>query len=183
MIGLWDVLLIGIGLSMDAVAVTVSNTLAYPCLTRARRLAMPVAFGLFQGLMPALGFFAGSFFADLINRYDGIVTLVILGGIGLNMVREGLHSDPEQSCADRQLTLRMLLAQAVATSIDAFAVGVSFCAGGADIFFAAPLIALTTFLCSLLALAAGRRFGGMLGNRAELLGGAVLILIGVKAMF
>lgn len=183
MIDLWDVLLIGVGLSMDAVAVTVSNALAYPCLSRSRRLAMPAAFGLFQGLMPALGFFAGSFFADLISRYAGIVTLVILGGIGLNMVHEGLHPDPEQSCADKQLTLRMLLAQAVATSIDAFAVGVSFCAGGADIFFAAPLIALTTFLCSLIALFVGRRFGGMLGHRAELLGGAVLILIGVKAMF
>ena len=181
--GFWDILLIGIGLSMDAVAVSVSDALAYPCMGRGRRLAIPAAFGLFQGLMPVLGFFAGSLFADLINRYAGIVTLVILGGIGLNMVREGLHPDPEQSCADRQLTLRMLLAQAIATSIDAFAVGVSFCAGGADIFFAAPLIALTTFLCSLLALAAGRRFGGMLGNRAELLGGAVLILIGVKAMF
>lgn len=183
MIGLWDVLLIGIGLSMDAVAVTVSNTFAYPCLSRSRQLAMPAAFGLFQGLMPALGFFAGSFFAELINRYAGIVTLVILGGIGLNMVREGLFPDPEQSCADRQLTLRVLLAQAVATSIDAFAVGVSFCAGGANIFFAAPLIALTTFFCSLLALALGRRFGQMLGRRAELLGGAVLVLIGVKAMF
>ena len=76
--GFWDILLIGIGLSMDAVAVSVSDALAYPCMGRGRRLAIPAAFGLFQGLMPVLGFFAGSLFADLINRYAGIVTLVTL---------------------------------------------------------------------------------------------------------
>ena len=183
MIGFWDILLIGIGLSMDAVAVSVSNALAYPCMGRGRRLAIPAAFGLFQGLMPILGFFAGSLFADLINRYAGIVTLVILAGIGLNMIREGFDTDPEQPCEEKVLTVPALLAQAVATSIDAFAVGVSFCAGGANILFAAPVIAVTTFCCSLLALAVGSRFGAALGHRAEVLGGAVLILIGIKAMF
>ena len=183
MIGFWDILLIGAGLSMDAAAVSVSNALAYPCMGRGRRLAIPAAFGLFQGLMPVLGFFAGSLFADLISRYAGIVTLVILAGIGLNMIREGLDRDPEQPCGEKELTCWALLAQAVATSIDAFAVGVSFCAGGANIFFAAPVIAVTTFCCSALALAAGSRFGAALGHRAEVLGGAVLILIGIKAMF
>lgn len=181
--GFWDILLIGIGLSMDAVAVSVSDALAYPCMGRGRRLAIPAAFGLFQGLMPVLGFFAGSLFADLINRYAGIVTLIILAGIGLNMIREGLSGDPERPCEEKKLTFFALLAQAVATSIDAFAVGVSFCAGGANIFFAAPVIAVTTFCCSLLALVVGSRFGTALGRRAELLGGAVLILIGVKALF
>ena len=183
MIGFWDILLIGAGLSMDAAAVSVSNALAYPCMGRGRRLAIPAAFGLFQGLMPVLGFFAGSLFADLISRYAGIVTLVILAGIGLNMIREGLDRDPEQPCGEKEFTCWALLAQAVATSIDAFAVGVSFCAGGANIFFAAPVIAVTTFCCSALALAAGSRFGAALGHRAEVLGGAVLILIGIKAMF
>ena len=183
MIGFWDILLIGAGLSMDAAAVSVSNALAYPCMGRGRRLAIPAAFGLFQGLMPVLGFFAGSLFADLISRYAGIVTLVILAGIGLNMIREGLDRDPEQPCGEKELTCWALLAQAVATSIDAFAVGVSFCAGGANIFFAAPVIAVTTFCCSALALAAGSRFGAALGHRAEVFGGAVLILIGIKAMF
>ena len=183
MIGFWDILLIGAGLSMDAAAVSVSNALACPCMGRGRRLAIPAAFGLFQGLMPVLGFFAGSLFADLISRYAGIVTLVILAGIGLNMIREGLDRDPEQPCGEKELTCWALLAQAVATSIDAFAVGVSLCAGGANIFFAAPVIAVTTFCCSALALAAGSRFGAALGHRAEVLGGAVLILIGIKAMF
>lgn len=180
---LWDILLIGLGLSMDAVAVSISNALAYPGLSRSRQLAIPAAFGLFQGVMPVLGFFAGSFFASLINRYAGIVTLAILGVIGMGMSREGVRcSGGSGDCAGRELTLKILLVQAVATSIDAFAVGVSFCAGGADILLAAPLIALTTFACSLLALLVGKRFGEMLGHRAEVFGGIILILIGVKAI-
>lgn len=107
--GFWDILLIGIGLSMDAVAVSVSDALAYPCMGRGRRLAIPAAFGLFQGLMPVLGFFAGSLFADLINRYAGIVTLIILAGIGLNMIREGLSGDPERPCEEKKLTFFALL--------------------------------------------------------------------------
>ncbi|MBC5581702.1 manganese efflux pump [Anaerofilum sp. BX8] len=180
---LWDILLIGLGLSMDAVAVSISNALAYPCLSRPRRLAIPAAFGLFQGLMPVLGFFAGSLFASLISRYAGIVTLAILGVIGVGMIREGVHcGGAAGDCAGKELTFQVLLVQAVATSIDAFAVGVSFCAGGADILLAAPLIALVTFTCSLLALQVGSRFGEMLGHRAEVFGGIILILIGVKAI-
>lgn len=111
------------------------------------------------------------------------MTLAILGVIGMGMIREGVRcSGGSGDCAGRELTLKILLVQAVATSIDAFAVGVSFCAGGADILLAAPLIALTTFACSLLALLVGKRFGEMLGHRAEVFGGIILILIGVKAI-
>ena len=182
-----DILLIGLGLSMDAVAVSISDALAYPCMTRRRKLAIPVAFGVFQGLMPALGYFAGSLFAGAIEKYAGYATLLILGIIGFNMSREGLAT-PTQEALDcsldkRTLSLRTLLGQAVATSIDAFAVGVSFSLQGANIFAASPVIAVTTFVCSLAALALGRRFGEMLGHRAEILGGVILIAIGVKALF
>lgn len=178
---IFDILLIGVGLSMDAVAVTIANILSRPGTGRQKQLAMAGAFGVFQGLMPLLGFFAGSLFATVISRYAGIVTLVVLGVIGGSMVKEGFS--PPEDGDTRTLTMKLLLVQAVATSIDAFAVGVSFCAQGANIFLAAPIIACTTFVCSLLAAALAKKFGSLLGSRAEVLGGLILIAIGVKAMF
>ncbi len=180
-----DILLIGLGLSMDAVAVSISDALAYPGQTRRRQLAIPVAFGIFQGLMPALGYFAGSLFAGAIEKYAGYATLLILGIIGFNMIREGLTPTEETlecSLDKRTLSLRTLLGQAVATSIDAFAVGVSFSLQGANIFAASPVIAVTTFVCSLIALLLGQRFGRLLGSRAEVFGGVILLLIAAKAV-
>lgn len=179
---IWEILMIGVGLSMDAVAVSISNGLACPRMTRREKLSMPIAFGLFQGLMPLLGFFAGSLFADVISRYAGIVTLVILGFIGGKMVWDAFF-EKEEGARCATLTMKMLLVQAIATSIDAFAVGVSFCASGANIFMAAPIIAATTFVCSLLALVVGKRFGALFGSKAQVVGGLILIAIGVKAMF
>lgn len=179
--GLFDILLIGVGLSMDAAAVTIANVLGDAGISRRKIFAMAGAFGIFQGLMPLFGFFAGSLFADFISRYAGLVTLVVLGFIGISMIRESL-SHGEEDEAPKLLTPKLLV-QAVATSIDAFAVGVSFCAAGADIFTAAPIIAATTFFFSLLAAKLAKRFGHLLGERAEAFGGVILVLIGIKAMF
>lgn len=180
--GLFDILLIGVGLSMDAAAVTIANVLGDAGIPRRKVFAMAGAFGLFQGLMPVFGFFAGSLFADFISRYAGFVTLVVLGVIGVSMIKESF-SHKEESEAPKALTPKILLVQAIATSIDAFAVGVSFCASGADIFTAAPIIAATTFFFSLLAAKLAKRFGHLLGERAEAFGGVILLLIGIKAMF
>lgn len=177
----FDIILVGVGLSMDAAAVTIANVLGRPGMGRKKELEMAAAFGLFQGLMPLLGFYTGSLFSDLISRYAGVVTLLILGFIGGSMVKEGISG--EEDAGHEPLTLHLLLIQAVATSIDAFAVGVSFCAACAPIWFAAPVIAATTFLCSLLAAWLGRKAGPLLGSRAQLLGGVILIAIGVKSLF
>ncbi len=176
-----EILLIGIALSMDAFAVCLSSSMIYTNLTPARKLSMPVAFGIFQGIMPILGFFLGSYFANIINRWSGPIALVILAGIGINMIREAI-SDDEETCK-KQLTFKVLMLQAIATSIDAFAVGVSFAASGARIFVAAPIIAVTTFILSLIAQFIGNRLGEKLGEHAEILGGVILIIIGIKSMF
>lgn len=179
---IFDIVLIGIGLSMDAAAVSIANVLSRPCTDGKKQLQMAATFGFFQGVMPVLGFFAGSLFSDFISRYAGIITLLVLGVIGGSMIKEGLGRT-EETADCKPLTLSLLLVQALATSIDAFAVGVSFCAQGANIFFAAPIIAVTTFLCSLAAVVLGKKFGPLLGTRAELFGGGILLLIGIKALF
>lgn len=178
---LTEILLIGIALSMDAFAVCLSSSMVYTNLTRAKKFSMPVAFGLFQGLMPVAGYFLGSLFADIINRWSGPIALVILGYIGVNMIREGLSSD--EDAPPKDLTFKVLIIQAIATSIDAFAVGVSFAASDAPIFTAAPIIAVTTFVLSMIAQFIGNKVGEKLGSRAEILGGVILIIIGIKAMF
>ena len=135
----------------------------------------------FQGIMPILGFFLGSLFASFIEKWSGPISLLILGIIGINMIREGLAKDEETE--PKKLTLWILLVQAVATSIDAFAVGVSFAANSANIWQSAPIIAVTTFVLSLIALFVGTKAGEKLGDKAEILGGIILIIIGIKSLF
>ncbi len=174
-----DIVLIGLGLSMDAAAVSIANGLTYRNLTGLQKLSMPLAFGFFQALMPVLGYWAGSLFTDIISRYAGITAFVILGIIGGKMIKDSF--DPEQdTCHVAGFTFGLLMAQAVATSIDAFAVGVSLCASGCSILSAAPIIGVTTFVCSMAALALGKVFGSKLGSKAQLLGGIILVLIGLK---
>lgn len=181
-----EILLLGLALSADAFSVTVSNSFVYAHERRTRLLLMPVFFGAFQGFMPVLGYYLSGVAATLIERYAGIVTLVILGIIGGNMVREGLEAlrSPEEAreaATDTHLTVGMLVFQAIATAIDAFAVGVSLRAQSVEILSSGLIICCTTAACCLVALAIGRKLGPLLGDRAEVVGGAVLVCIGLRA--
>ncbi len=186
-----ELILLGVALAMDAFAVTISNSFAYHGSSGARQLMGPVAFGLFQGLMPVAGYYLGGLIGNFIETYAGIITLVILGIIGGNMIKEGVEalrspeSDESRDAPDavRMLTLPVVTMQAIATSIDAFAVGVSLRAQSVEIFGAATIIAVTTLACCLVAMAIGRRFGDKLGDKAQVVGGIVLVCIGIKAMF
>ncbi len=187
-----EVVILGVALSMDAFAVTVSNVLCYRGSSRARLLMPPIAFGLFQGLMPLLGFFLGGLVGTIIEQYSGIVTFVVLGFIGANMIKEGITDLRRARKASQEgkecppsvavLTFKVVLVQALATSIDAFAVGVSLRAVNVEIMPAITVIALTTFLCCLVALFIGRRFGSLLGERAQVAGGIVLAIIALRAL-
>lgn len=189
---LLEIIVLGVALSADAFAVTISNTFVYAGESRSRLMLMPLMFGLFQGLMPVAGYLLGGLAAEVIETYAGVITLVILGLVGGNMIREGVcarrgageQGGPEEPGAGpvaRRLTLVIVLAQAIATAIDAFAVGVSLRAQAVSVVVAAPVIALTTFLCCVVALALGRKLGEVLGDRAQVAGGVVLVLIGLKA--
>lgn len=190
--GLLEIIVLGAALSADAFAVTISNTFVYASESRSRLMLMPLMFGLFQGLMPVAGYLLGGLAAEVIETYAGVITLVILGLVGGNMIREGVcalrgageQDGPEEPGAGpvaRRLTLVTVLAQAIATAIDAFAVGVSLRAQAVSVVVAAPIIALTTFLCCAVALALGLKLGEVLGDRAQVAGGIVLVLIGLKA--
>ncbi len=190
-----ELVLLGLALSMDAFAVTISNTFIYQGNSRARNILMPIAFGLFQGLMPCIGYVLGRLVSDVISQYAGIITFAILGFIGAKMIWDALHEEAEsdeefaqEGSSDNSvhsgqiLTLPVLTLQAIATSIDALAVGVSFAALSVNVAFAAGTIALTTALTCGIALVVGRRFGNALGERATIIGGIVLILIGLKSL-
>lgn len=190
--GLLEIIVLGVALSADAFAVTISNTFVYASESRSRLMLMPLMFGLFQGLMPVAGYLLGGLAAEVVETYAGVITLVILGLVGGNMIREGVcalrgageQDGPEEPGAGpvaRRLTLVTVLAQAIATAIDAFAVGVSLRAQAVSVVVAAPIIALTTFLCCVVVLALGRKLGEVLGDRAQVAGGIVLVLIGLKA--
>lgn len=176
-----EIFLIGIGLSMDAVAVSITNGMAYPRAGREKGLTQPLFFGVFQAVMPLAGYYAGGLFSEIIDRYAGLVTLLILGFIGGKMIYDAFHPDPERE-GKGCLTYRLLLVQSVATSIDAFAVGVSFSAMRVHILPSVLTIGATTFVCSLAATLLGKKCGDALGAKAQLFGGAVLVLIGIKAM-
>lgn len=190
--GLLEIIVLGVALSADAFAVTISNMFVYASESRSRLMLMPLMFGLFQGLMPVAGYLLGGLAAEVIETYAGVITLVILGLVGGNMIREGVcalrgageQDGPEEPGAGpvaRRLALATVLAQAIATAIDAFAVGVSLRAQAVSVVVAAPIIALTTFLCCVVALSLGRKLGEVLGDRAQVAGGIVLVLIGLKA--
>ena len=188
-----EIIVLGVALSADAFAVTISNTFVYATESRARLMLMPIMFGLFQGIMPVAGYLLGGLAAEVIEAYAGIITLVILGFVGGNMIREGVSAlmgrggedgEPEEGGAGpvaKRLTFVTVLAQAIATAIDAFAVGVSLRAQAVNVVVASSIIALTTFLCCVVALVLGRKLGEVLGDRAQVVGGIVLVIIGLKA--
>ena len=176
--GMGELFLLAVGLSMDACAVAASNGISRGRLSPGEALATAGVFGGFQGLMPLLGYLAGSRFLRYMARADHIIALLLLGYLGGRMIWEALTGG--EVPASPAFRWRELLLQGVATSIDALAAGVSLAALEAPILFAAGFIALVTFCCSLLGLLLGRLWGPALGPRAQLLGGGILAGIGVK---
>lgn len=194
--GLLEILMLGVALATDAFSVTISNTFAFDDHRFSRLMRMPLFFGLFQFGMPLAGYFVGGIAAELIEKYAGIVSLVILGFIGLNMLYSGYKALKEDASEEDEeeaqqaaqqgattLSYGKLVFQAVATAIDAFAVGVSFRAHSVDILVASALFGIITAILCTIALFVGKKLGSLLGDRAEMVGGVVLILIGLKAFF
>ncbi len=176
-----ELLLIAAGLSMDAFAVSICKGLSVQRLKPRHYLLAGAWFGGFQALMPSIGFLLGSAFDQYISAFDHWIAFVLLAFIGGNMVRESLSGDEE--CHDDSFGLRTMFLLAVATSIDALAVGVTFALlPDVHIFSAVSLIGAATFLLSALGLKVGNVFGLRYKARAELAGGVILILMGLKIL-
>lgn len=175
-----DIFLIGVALSMDAFAVSICKGLSVKKVGAKHVLTVGVYFGGFQALMPTLGFLLGYRFESFITNIDHWIAFVLLALIGGNMIREALGEDEDSENDD--FSFKAMLPLAVATSIDALAVGISFAFLGVDIVTAALLIGATTFVLSGVGIYVGNIFGSKYKSKAELAGGIVLILIGLKIL-
>ena len=175
----WELFVIAVGLSMDAFAVSICKGLSTKDVRREHMVVTGLYFGGFQSLMPLAGYLLGSRFQSMIQRVDHWIAFVLLALIGANMVRE---SQGEAEHLDDSFTPGTMLPLAVATSIDALAVGVTFAFLNVRIIPAAALIGVTTFALSAIGMRLGNVFGARYQARAELAGGIVLILMGVKIL-
>ena len=176
----FELFLIGIGLSMDAFAVAICQGLSMTRIKWGHALTVGLYFGGFQALMPFLGYLLGITFSSLITSIDHWIAFVLLAFIGFNMIREA-RSDEENESNDR-FDFKTMLPLAVATSIDALAVGVTFAFLRVNIVPAVSFIGCITFLLSAIGLKAGNIIGAKNRSRAEFAGGLVLILMGIKIL-
>ena len=178
---LLTLLTLAVGLAMDAFAVSICKGLAMREKVLKKGIIVGVWFGGFQALMPTIGFFLGTQFKDQITSIDHWIAFVLLGMIGINMVKEALSNDEEQ--ADDSIAVKEMFMLAVATSIDALAVGITFAFLNVHIVSAASMIGVCTFLISFAGVKIGNIFGTKYKSKAELAGGIILILLGFKILF
>ena len=180
-----ELFLIGVGLSMDAFAAAICQGLSMTRIKRGHALTVGLYFGGFQALMPFIGWMLGSQFADRIQQYDHWIAFILLVLIGGNMIREALSGDEEdaaQAETDLRLDHKKLFLMAIATSIDALAIGVTFAFLETAILPAIGIIGCTTFCISVAGVAVGCWFGARYKKRAEITGGAILVLLGIKIL-
>ena len=178
--GMLELFLVAVGLSMDAFAVAVCKGLALRRVKPGHMVLVGLWFGGFQALMPLIGYFVGVQFKDAITAVDHWIAFALLALIGGNMIREALSHEEEE--ADASLRFQKMFPLAVATSIDALAVGVSFAFLSVNIAVAASFIGVITFLLSAVGVKVGSLFGAKYKSRAELVGGIILILMGLKIL-
>ena len=184
--GFWELLILAVGVSMDAFAVSICKGLSSKEASITNMGKCGLWFGGFQALMPLIGFFIGTLFADAISAVDHWIAFVLLAFIGANMLKEALGGDGECDCDNEKnadFSFKTMLTMAVATSIDALAVGVSLSlAGGVNIFLAILLIGLTTCIFSAVGVKIGSVFGDKFEKKAQIAGGAILVLLGLKIL-
>lgn len=178
--GLIELFLIAVGLSMDAFAVSVCKGLAMPKCTFKKAAIVGLWFGGFQALMPAIGYILGAQFQEAIASIDHWIAFVLLALIGGNMIHEALDNDEEE--ADASLDVKTMFLLAVATSIDALAIGITFAFLKVSIIPAVCFIGIVTFIISFAGVKIGNVFGARYKNKAEIVGGVILILLGLKIL-
>ena len=178
--GLIEIIFIGIGLAMDAFAVSVCKGLSMKKINWKNAIIIAIYFGIFQALMPVVGYFLGTAFSSIVESVDHWIAFILLAAIGGNMIKES--TDDEVEKRNDNVDVRTMIVLAIATSIDALAVGVTFAFFKVNLVLAIILIGIITFALSILGVIIGNKFGDKLQNKAELTGGIILILIGLKIL-
>lgn len=177
---LWELFVIAVGLSMDAFAVSICKGLSVRRCTFRHMVICGLYFGIFQGMMPLIGYLLGSQFESLVTAIAPYIAFILLAFIGINMIRESREEDEENVSDD--FSVRAMIPLAIATSIDALAVGVSFAFLQVNIIPAVLFIGVTTFICCVFGVKIGNLFGSRYKSSAELFGGVVLVLMGLKIL-
>lgn len=179
--GLIELFILAIGLSMDALAVSICKGLATPKVTPKHMMIAGIWFGGFQALMPLLGYFLGTTFENYVRAVDHWIAFILLGAIGANMIKESFSCENDES--DASFGIKTMFIMAVATSIDALAVGITFALlPDVNIIAAVSFIGIITFVLSGIGVKLGSVFGGKYKSKAEFAGGAILIILGIKIL-
>jgi len=173
-----ELLLIAFGMAMDSFSVSVCKGVAVKKVKISHALSCGIYFGFFQGAMPVLGYFLGRSFVDYIQSIDHWIALGLLLYIGINMIRESQKSEE----LNDDFSVKTMLILAIATSIDALTIGISFAMVGEPIVKASLVIGIVTFLCSAAGVYLGHSIGSKLGSRAQIAGGIILILLGFRIL-
>lgn len=178
--GVLEILLIGISLAMDAFAVSICKGLSMKKMDLKKTIIIAIYFGAFQALMPVVGYFLGSTFSELVSSIDHWIAFALLSIIGGNMIKESFYDEEDKR--NDKVDFKTMIVLAIATSIDALAVGITFAFLKTNIIFSASLIGIITFFMSILGVKIGNIFGDKFQNKAEFTGGTILILIGIKIL-
>ena len=176
-----EIALIGVGLAMDAFAVSICKGLAMRRMNYKKAIIIAAFFGVLQALMPALGYVLGTTFANKIAAIDHWIAFILLALIGANMIKEALSSDDDE-CQDDSLRLGDLIMLSIATSIDALAVGITFAFFNVSLLLSVSMIGIITFIICVIGVKVGNVFGEKYKSKAELAGGLILIVMGAKIL-
>lgn len=177
---LFEIIFVGVGLAMDAFAVSVCKGLSMKKINWKKATIIALYFGIFQALMPVIGYFLGSSFSVLVEKVDHWIAFILLAIIGGNMIKES--RDDELEKRNDRVDFKTMIVLAIATSIDALAIGVTFAFLNVNLILSISIIGIVTFLLSLFGVVIGNKFGDKFQNKAELAGGIILIIIGLKIL-
>lgn len=176
-----EIAIIGIGLPMDAFAVSICKGLAMKKMSYQKAIIIALFFGGFQALMPAIGYVLGTTFASKIAAIDHWIAFILLGLIGVNMIKEALGKEDDE-CLDDALHFGDLIMLSIATSVDALAVGITFAFFNVSIVLSTSIIGFITFIICIIGVKVGNVFGEKYKSKAELTGGILLIIMGCKIL-
>ena len=178
--GIIELILLGIGLGMDAFAVSICKGISMKKMDWKKACIIGLYFGGFQAIMPVIGYFLGSTFENIITNFDHWIAFILLAIIGGNMIKESFSKESENISSD--VGFKTMIILAIATSIDALAVGITFAFFNVNLILAITLIGTITFVLSVIGTKVGNRFGDKYENKAEFVGGVILILLGLKIL-